>query len=85
MTFDVAQVIDKLGFLGLLTVMLILAARWFAPRVDKVVDATTDNVTTLKVMDAKVEAHQGEIKAHLLELKGKVDHLIALLTSEEGR
>lgn len=63
--------------------VLLAAAWWFAPRFDKLFQATGDNATTLRVMDAKVEAHQGEIKQHLVEIKGKIDALLAQLATNE--
>lgn len=75
------SLIKEIGFPG---AVLIIAAWWFAPRFDKVFNATADQAVTLKVMDAKVEAHQGEIKQHLVEIKSKVDALVAQLAREEG-
>lgn len=72
--------VERVGLPG---AVLLAAAWWFAPRVDKLFQATGDNATTLKVMDAKVETHQGEIRQHLVELKGKVDQMLALLAANE--
>lgn len=73
--------IERVGLPG---AVLIVAAWWFAPRFDRLFQATGDNATTLKVMDAKVEAHQGEIRGHLIDIKGKLEALIAALAREEA-
>lgn len=76
----ILTLIKEIGFPG---AVLIVAAWWFAPRFDKVFNATADQAITLKVMDAKVEAHQGEIKLHLLEIKRQLETLIAQFAKEE--